>query len=666
MKTSIVIITRKRLSEEKPMGDSLAAKLLKNHRIEGTASVGEEIGIRIDQTLTQDATGTMVYLQFESMSIPRVKTELSVSYVDHNIIQSDYKNMDDHLYLQDCAKKYGIFFSRPGNGICHQVHLERFGVPGKTVLGSDSHTPTAGGLGMIAIGAGGLDVAAAMAGAPFFITYPEIVEVRLTGTLPPMCSAKDIILTVLKKETVKGGVGKIYEYTGEGVKDLTVPQRSTITNMGAELGATTSIFPSDSVTKSFLAQQKREDLWTALSADPDAHYDRIIEIDLDSLEPMIAQPHMPDNVVPVREVEGLPAQQVAIGSCTNSSINDLGIASEILSNGTVAAGTSLAVSAGSRQVYISALRAGIIETLVRAGARFLEFACGPCIGMGFAPASGSVSVRTFNRNFKGRSGTADAGVYLASAETAAATALNGKITDPRSITGITGKDYTKYITIDDSLIIPPAPPQKAETVTVRRGPNIKPCPQNSPLPDSLQVRVLLKTEDNITTDHIMPAGASILPLRSNIPEISKHVFAPVDEQFYNRAVEASGGGIIIGGENYGQGSSREHAALAPMYLGVKAVLVKSFARIHKANLINFGIVPLEFKDPADYDSLETGDTLYLPAVKAELAAGNEITVQNRSKNSEMKAVCSVSPRLKQIVAAGGLLNYTRDRIKDER
>lgn len=646
------------------MGDSLTAKLLKSHRIEGTAAVGEEIGIRIDQTLTQDATGTMVYLQFESMHISRVKTELSVSYVDHNIIQSDYKNMDDHLYLQDCAKKYGVFFSRPGNGICHQVHLERFGVPGKTLLGSDSHTPTAGGLGMIAIGAGGLDVAAAMAGAPFFITYPEIVEVRLSGSLPPMCSAKDIILTLLQKETVKGGVGKIYEYTGDGVKALSVPQRSTITNMGAELGATTSVFPSDSATKSFLTRQNREELWSPLSADPDAHYDRVVEIDLDTLEPMIARPHMPDNVVPVTEIAGTPVQQVAIGSCTNSSINDLGIASEILSSKTVAEGTSLAVSAGSRQVYISALHAGIIEKLLRAGARFLEFACGPCIGMGFAPASGSVSVRTFNRNFKGRSGTADANVYLASAETAAAAALHGKITDPRTITGITGKDYTKYITVDDSLIIPPTPPEKAGPVSIRRGPNIKPCPQNSPLPDTFEVTVLLKTEDNITTDHIMPAGANILPLRSNIPEISKYVFAPVDEEFYNRAIEAPGGGSIIGGDNYGQGSSREHAALAPMYLGVKVVLVKSFARIHKANLINFGIVPLEFKNPADYDSVETGDTLLFPAVKKELAAGEEVTVRNTSKNREIKAICSVSPRLKRIVAAGGLLNYTKQQLED--
>lgn len=644
------------------MGGTITEKILQNHLLDGKLGVGEEIGIRIDQTLTQDATGTMVYLQFESMDILRVHTELSVSYVDHNMLQSDFKNMDDHVFLQDSAKKYGAYFSKPGNGICHQIHLERFSVPGKTLLGSDSHTPTSGGIGMLAIGAGGLDVAVAMAGGPFYITFPDIIGVRLLGTLPPMCSAKDIILTLLREETVKGGVGNVYEYFGPGVHSLSVPQRATITNMGAELGATTSIFPSDANTLSFLKRQHREHLFKELQPDSDASYSRVIEIDLSEIEPMIALPHMPDNVIPVREVEGKRVDQVAIGSCTNSSINDLGIAADILANGTVAEWVSLGVSPGSRQVYISALEAGIIEKLVKSGARVLEFACGPCIGMGFAPASGGVSVRTFNRNFRGRSGTIDAGVYLASPETAAATALRGYITDPRQFSSIQKNDYSSFVVIDDSLIIPPLEPKEAESVDVRKGPNIKPCPQNNRLPESLRIKVLLKTEDNITTDHIMPAGPNILPLRSNVPEISKHVFEQIDTDFYERARETEYG-TIIGGENYGQGSSREHAALAPMYLGVKAVIAKSFARIHRSNLINFGILPLQFISEDDYEVINEGDELYLENPWPELQQNRPITVRLERLNRVIQTECLLSNRLKEVVLAGGLLNYTKTTVK---
>ncbi len=640
------------------MGLTAAEKILKEHMVEGNFNKGEEIGIRIDQTLTQDATGTMVYLQFEAMNIPRIRTELSVSYVDHNTLQTDFRNADDHRFLQSTAKKYGLYFSRPGNGICHQVHLERFGIPGKTLLGSDSHTPTGGGLGSLAIGAGGLDIAVALAGGPFYITYPKIVEVHLTGKLQNMCSAKDIILTLLKMETVKGGVGKIYEYTGPGVKSLTVPQRATITNMGAELGATTSLFPSDEVTREFLAMQKRENVWRPLSADPDARYDRKIEIDLNKIVPMAACPHMPDNVVEVRSLAGKKVDQIAIGSCTNSSITDLEIVADILKDKTIAENVTVGISPGTKQVLDTAVVTGIYHNFVSAGARILESACGPCIGMGFAPNSGAVSLRTFNRNFKGRSGTADASVYLVSPETAAASAITGVITDPRTLSGIEIKDYSEAVVINDNMIIPPASQEEAAGVEVLRGPNIKPCPLGKQVGESISGKVLIKTEDNITTDHIMPAGAKILPLRSNIPEISKHVFEAVDPHFYEKAVNFKGG-IIVGGDNYGQGSSREHAALAPMYLGVQAVITKSFARIHKANLINFGIVPFTFTYPEDYQHVSEGDDLYIPDVAKTLKAGGEVIMENRSNGKKIPLSYSLDRRQVEILLEGGLLNYTK-------
>lgn len=647
------------------MGKSLTKKIIDEHIIEGNPETGSEIDLRIDQTLTQDATGTMVYLQFEAMNIPRVKTELSVSYVDHNMQQTDYRNMDDHRYLQSAARKYGIFFSRPGNGICHQVHLERFGRPGKTLLGSDSHTPTSGGLGLLAIGAGGLDVAVAMAGGPFHLTYPRVAGVRLTGELQPMCNAKDVILTLLKRETVKGGIGKVYEYFGPGVSNLSVPQRATITNMGAELGATTSIFPSDEVTREFLIQQGREEVWTENTADPDPEYDEIIEIDLSKVEPMAACPHMPDNVVPVREISGTEIHQVALGSCTNSSINDLGVAAAILEGVSVDQNVSMGVSPGSKQVFDNAMRAGIVPSLVSAGARILESACGPCIGMGFAPASGGVSLRTFNRNFKGRSGTKDAQVYLVSPETAAASAYRGVITDPRDIRGVERRDYSSCTATNDNMIITPVPEEEAAKTEIVRGPNIKPCPSGAAMPESLEAEVLLVTGDNITTDDIMPAGSKILPLRSNIPEISKHVFESVDPEFYSRAM-ASKAGVIAGGENYGQGSSREHAALAPMYLGVRAVIVKSFARIHKANLVNFGILPLTFSDPGDYEKITEGKILSFKNLRThleKLKAGEKILVPVTLCGGEtIETVCDLDPRSIEMVLAGGKLAYTTQRV----
>ena len=642
------------------MGLTLTEKILKQHLVSGELETGKELGIRIDQTLTQDATGTMVYLQFESMELPRVKTELSVSYVDHNTLQTDFRNMDDHRFLQSAAAKFGLHFSRPGNGICHQIHLERFGVPGKTLLGSDSHTPTGGGLGMISIGAGGLDVAAAMAGAPFYLNTPEVVGVRLTGSLQPMCSAKDIILTILQSETVKGGVGKVYEYFGPGVQSLSVPERATITNMGAELGATTSVFPSDDITKSFLELQKRADLWSPLAADDDAEYSRIIEINLDEVVPMIALPHMPDNVKKVSEVAGKTVHQVAIGSCTNSSINDLGIAADILAGKTVADNLSLGIAPGSRQVINSGIEAGIVKKLVASGARILESACGACIGMGFSPTSGGVTLRTFNRNFKGRSGTADAEVYLVSPETAAASALTGVITDPRDIEGVVKKDYTGFIEIDDNMVVPPLSEAEASKVEIVRGPNIKPCPKAEPMAENLSASVILKTGDNITTDHIMPAGSKILPLRSNIPEISKHVFEALDPEFHLKAQKA-GNGIIIGGENYGQGSSREHAALAPMYLGIKAVITKSFARIHKANLINFGIIPFTFANPADYDKISEGDQIEIADLKSEVASSQRLKAINKTNGEEFEIVHDLADRQLDVITAGGLLNYTKSK-----
>ncbi len=636
------------------MKKNLTYKIIEKHLVSGEMKAGKEIAIKIDQTLTQDATGTMVYLQFEAIGIKRVQTELSVSYVDHNTIQTDYKNPDDHLFLQSFAKKYGLYFSRPGNGICHQVHLERFGLPGKTLLGSDSHTPTGGGLGMLAIGAGGLDIACAMAGAPFTLAMPKVIGIHLTGALQPMCSAKDVILELLRRCTVKNGVGKVFEYFGDGVASLSVPQRATITNMGAELGVTTSIFPSDQVTKEWLALQKREG-WQELAADDGAQYDEIIEIDLTKIEPMIAQPHMPDLVVPVREIEGKKIVQAAIGSCTNSSINDLGIAADILDGKTVAPGVSLGVSPGSKQVYTSAIEAGIIKKLVKSGARMLESACGPCIGMGFAPASGGASVRTFNRNFKGRSGTATAEIYLASPETAAASALYGCITDPRKVK-VKFTDYSAKTEINDNMIEKPAPESDFDSIEIIRGPNIKPCPKASPAPASFTAEVLIKTGDNITTDHIMPAGTRVLPYRSNIPEIAKFVFEAVSPGFYDRAKKA-GTGVIIGGENYGQGSSREHAALAPMYLGVKAVITKSFARIHKANLINFGIVPLVFENPADYDILEEGMSLSFPSFMADIKKGNRVKAVDAKSGKEFYFLHDLEKKGVDLIEAGGMLNY---------
>lgn len=638
------------------MGKNLTQKILAAHLMAGVMTPGEEIAIRIDQTLTQDATGTMAYLQFEAIGIPRVRTELSVSYVDHNTLQTGFENADDHRFLQSIAAKYGIYFSRPGNGICHQVHLERFGVPGKTLLGSDSHTPTAGGLGMLAIGAGGLDVAVAMGGGPFYLTMPRVVNVRLHGRLQPWVSAKDVILEVLRRLTVKGGVGKVIEYSGEGVATLSVPERATITNMGAELGATTSIFPSDQVTRSFLRAQGREKDWVELSADPDAVYDEVLEIDLSILEPMVAKPHSPDAVATVREVGPIKVDQVAIGSCTNSSYVDLMRVAGILKGKTVHPGVSLVIAPGSRQVFMMLAQNGALADLIAAGARILESACGPCIGMGQAPPSGGVSVRTFNRNFPGRSGTADALVFLAGPEVAAATALTGVLTDPRDLGEPIPVTVPAHFPADDRMILPPA--DDPGCVEVVRGPNIKPLPVNRPLPEDLRGGVLIKVGDNITTDHIMPAGAKILPLRSNIPAMAEHVFEGVDPSFAGRA-KAAGGGLIVGGHNYGQGSSREHAALAPMYLGVKAVIAKSFARIHRANLINFGILPLTFVHEEDYDRVQPGDELELSGVARLLTLEADLEVRNITRGFSFPVRHGLSPRQQKIILAGGLLNFTR-------
>jgi len=639
------------------MGLNVTQKILKNHLVDGELVAGEKISIKIDQTLTQDATGTMAHLEFEALGIERVKTKLSVSYIDHNTLQTDFKNADDHQYLQSVAAKYGITFSRPGNGICHQVHLERFGAPGQTLLGSDSHTPTQGGLGMIAIGAGGLDVAMAMAGHPFNLTCPKVLNVRLTGKLGPWVSSKDIILEVLRRLSVKGGVGKVIEYSGSALKSLSVPDRATITNMGAELGATTSIFPSDSKTKDYLKAQKREKDWIELKADKDCEYDESIEINLDKLIPMVAQPHMPDNVVKVTSVKGLKVSQVAIGSCTNSSFRDLMIVAKILKGKTISPNLSLVVSPGSKQVYKMISDNGALATLISAGARILESACGPCIGMGAAPNSEGVSVRTFNRNFKGRSGTADAGIYLVSPETAAVSALSGKLSDPRQIAkklGIKHKAIAlpKKFDVNDNMIIFPLPPARASKMEIKRGPNIAPLPSFDPLPGSLEGKVLLKTGDNITTDDIMPAGARILPLRSNIPAISEFVFERVDTSFPSRAKD-EGGGFIIGGSNYGQGSSREHAAIAPKYLGVKAVIVKSFARIHMANLINFGILPLTFENESDYDRIDQGDELEIDTS----TIFENIVLFNKSKAIKIPVTHAMGARDLEIMAAGGTLGY---------
>ena len=636
------------------MAQNIVQKIISSHIISGEMSPGQEISIRIDQTLTQDATGTMAYLQFEAMEVPKVKTKLSVSYVDHNTLQTGFENADDHRFLQSVAAKHGIYFSRPGNGICHQVHLERFGAPGMTLLGSDSHTPTAGGLGMIAIGAGGLDVAVAMGGGPFYLNMPEVVNIKLTGQLKPWVSAKDVILELLRIMSVKGGVGKIIEYSGEGVKTLSVPERATITNMGAELGATTSVFPSDEITLAFMKAQNRETNWAELMADPGANYDQVIEIDLSELEPMVAQPHSPDNIRKVKDVGPIQVQQVLIGSCTNSSYTDLMRVAGILKGKKVHPSVNLGIAPGSRQVFEMLARNGALADIVSAGARILETACGPCIGMGQSPSSGAVTVRTFNRNFEGRSGTADAKVYLASPEIAAATALTGVLTDPRELGEYVDVRMPAEFLIDDSMVLPPA--EDPENVEVLRGPNIQPLPVNNILPDTLKGTVLLKLEDNITTDHIMPAGAKILPLRSNIPAISQYVFSGIDLSFPDRAQNA-GGGFIVGGHNYGQGSSREHAALAPMYLGIKAVIAKSFARIHRANLVNFGILPLTFVDEADYDTVSSEDTFEINV--KNISKGASLNIKNISKGTELKVRHDLTPRQVEIIKAGGLLNHTK-------
>lgn len=642
------------------MGKNIVEKILEEHLVEGNLKEGEEIYISIDQVLTQDATGTMAYLQFEAMGLDRIQVPLAVSYVDHNTLQIDNKNPDDHLYLQTVAARYGAYFSRPGNGICHQVHLERFAKPGATLLGSDSHTPTAGGMGSLAIGVGGLEIASAMGGEPFALKVPKVVRVWLEGELNrPYVMAMDIILELLRRLTVKGGVGKIFEYDGPGVKTLTVTERATITNMGAELGATTSIFPSDEITRRYLKAQKREKDWRELKADPDAHYSDEIRINLSELEPLIARPHQPDNVVRIREIAGIKVNQVNVGSCTNSSYQALKSVAAFLKGRTVHPSVSMTVSPGSKQVYEMMAREGDLAELIASGVRVLESACGPCIGMGQAPPSKGVSVRSFNRNFKGRSGTVDAEIYLASPVSCAAIALKGEIVDPRDVgVKIPVFEEPESFIINDNMIIPPLPPEEAKKVQVIKGPNIKDVPVKGALEDKITITALLKVGDNITTDDIMPAGAEILPLRSNIPEISKYVFWRIDKEFYKKAQEV-GTSVVIGGENYGQGSSREHAALAPMYLGLRAVLAKSFARIHRSNLINFGILPLTFSDPSDYDRIEQGDILEIVDIYDSLEKDKPFKVINKSKNYTFETVAKFTKKEKEVLKAGGLLPYIK-------
>ena len=635
------------------MGENLAQKIIGSHLVSGKMIPGEEIAIRIDQTLTQDATGTMAYLQFEAMGIPQVKTNVSVSYVDHNMLQTGFENADDHRFLQTFAAKYGIYFSRPGNGICHQVHLERFSAPGMTLLGSDSHTPTSGGAGMLAIGAGGLDIAVAMGGGAFYLTMPKIVGVHLKGRLQPWVTAKDIILEMLRRLTVKGGVGKVFEYFGEGLQDLQVPARGTITNMGAELGATTSIFQSDENTHKYFRAQGRQAVWHELQRDPDSTYDEMIEIDLNALEPLMAKPSSPDNVVPVRDLEGTPVAQVCIGSCTNSSYMDLMLTANVLRGKTVSPQVSMTMTPGSKQVYTMIARNGALSDMIAAGARILESGCGPCIGMGQAPPTGAVSLRSFNRNFEGRSGTPGDQVYLCSPEVCAASALTGVITDPRKLGAYPKVDLPEEYVLDDNMLLSPS--KEPESVAILRGPNIKPLPLAQALSNTVRGEVLLKLGDNITTDHIMPAGAKILPLRSNVPAISEFVFTRVDPEFPKRAKE-KGGGFVVGGENYGQGSSREHAALAPMYLGLKAVICKSIARIHYANLINFGIVPLTFADKVDYSQIAQGDVLEIANIGEQLKQSKRVTLKNVTKGIEIELQHVLTPRQIKIVLAGGLLN----------
>lgn len=639
------------------MGKTIAQKIIASHLISGDMTPGSEVALRIDQTLTQDATGTMAYLEFETMGIPRVKTELSIAYVDHNTLQCGFENADDHRYLQTVAAKHGVWFSRPGNGICHQVHLERFGKPGKTLIGSDSHTPTGGGIGMLSFGAGGMDVAVAMGGGAYYITMPKMYKVNLTGRLRPYVTAKDVSLELLRILSVKGGVGAIIEWGGEGVRTLSVPERGTITNMGTELGATTSIFPSDEITRQFLVAQGRETDYVPLESDPDAVYDRIIEINLSELNPMIACPHSPDNVVEVAALKDVKVDQVCIGSCTNSSLYDLLKVAAILKGKQVHPSVSLSVSPGSRQVLTMLSDCGALSDILASGARVLECACGPCIGMGFSPNSGGVSLRTFNRNFLGRSGTKDGLVYLVSPETAAASALTGYLTDPTTMKESLCVRMPEKFQINDSAVLPPLNEQEAEQAQVLRGPNIKPFPTSRPFVDSLTAQLVLKVGDNITTDHIMPAGAKILPYRSNIPHLSQFCFEVCDATFPERA-KAAGNGIIVGGSNYGQGSSREHAALVPMYLGIRGVIAKSFARIHVANLINAGILPMTFADPADYDRLDQDDVLTI----TDIAAGMEwgVLMVQTKKGLRFQVYCATTARQRAILLAGGLLNYTKE------
>ena len=640
------------------MGYTIAQKIIKNHLVSGEMIPGTEIGLRIDQTLTQDATGTMAYLQLEAMGIERVKTELSVAYIDHNTLQAGFENADDHRYIQTVTKKHGVRFSRPGNGICHQVHLERFAVPGKTLIGSDSHTPTAGGIGMLGMGAGGLDVAVAMGGGTYYITMPRIIHINLVGKLSDYVGAKDIILEVLRLLGVKGGVGAIVEYGGEGVSSLSVPQRATVTNMGAELGATTSIFPSDEVTRAFLAAEEREADFSPLAPDADAVYDEEYTVDLSALKPLAACPHSPDNVKPVSELAGMKLNQVCIGSCTNSSMLDMLTVAAMLKGKTVHPDVSLSISPGSKQVYTMLAQCGALADLIAAGARILECACGPCIGMGFSPKSAGVSLRTFNRNFLARSGTADAEVYLVSPETAAASAITGVFTDPTTLGTAPAVAVPTHFVVNDNLIEMPASPEEAKAITVERGPNIKPIPVGKAPAEDLTCELILKVGDNITTDHIMPAGTKILPYRSNVPKLSEFCFTVCDKEFPERA-KAKNGGIIVGGVNYGQGSSREHAALVPLYLGVKAVIAKSFARIHVANLINFGIVPLTFENPADYDKLTEGNALEIVGFADGVATKEKLILRDLTSGAEIPLCLNATERQRAILGAGGLLNYTR-------
>lgn len=641
------------------MGMTIGQKLIKSHLVSGDMTPGSEVGLKIDQTLTQDATGTMAYLELEAMGIEQVKTELSVAYIDHNTLQTGFENADDHRFIQSVAKKRGIRFSRPGNGICHQVHLERFGKPGKTLIGSDSHTPTGGGIGMLAMGAGGLDVAVAMGGGTYYITMPKMVRVNLTGKLSPWVAAKDVILEVLRIMTVKGGVGKIIEYGGDGVATLSVPERATITNMGAELGATTSVFPSDDITKAFLKAQGREEDWVELKADEDAVYDEVININLSELAPMAACPHMPDRVKSVNEIGKIKVDQVCIGSCTNSSLLDMMKVAAILKGKTVHPAVSLSIAPGSKQVLNMISQNGALADMIDAGARILESACGPCIGMGQSPNSAGVSLRTFNRNFEGRSGTADAGIYLVSPEVAAASALTGYLTDPRDLGEFPKIVLPEEFIINDNMVAMPASPEEAKNVEVMYGPNIKPFPTCEPMGDDITAKAVLKVGDDITTDHIMPAGAKILPYRSNIPFLSQYCFGVCDKTFPER-IKAEGKGIVIGGANYGQGSSREHAALVPLYLGVKAVITKSFARIHCANLINAGILPLTFADANDYDKISQGDELSLKGIKDAIVNNKPAVLVNLTKNEEYTINYDLSQRQKDIILAGGLLNYTKE------